>query len=261
MRRINMNKSAEIKKDNKKAFPKFIIIILICGLLGGCVGMFSGYLGSGQFKTLVSDFCKNFIISFSPYGFVFALLLFMLPAALICRKCRSMLNSWDGEDEDISDKLERKISIGMLLTNSCLIFNFLNLSLVFCYADFMDVFPLIFALITYFISLGATIYSQQKFVDLIKQMNPEKRGSVYDFKFQEKWLGSCDEAERKVIGEAAFYSFSFTTKASVIIWAVLFILHIIFDTGVMPMLTAVLIFGISQISYMYKELQLSKRKH
>ena len=50
-----------------------------------------------------------------------------------------------------------------------------------------------------FILTGSTIF-QQKLVDTTKRLNPEKHGSVYDTKFHEKWLASCDEAERAVIG-------------------------------------------------------------
>ncbi|MDY4515087.1 MAG: DUF3169 family protein [Lachnospiraceae bacterium] len=32
--------------------------------------------------------------------------------------------------------------------------------------------------------------------------NPEKTASVYDTKFQKKWMDSCDEAEKILIREA-----------------------------------------------------------
>ena len=35
-------------------------------------------------------------------------------------------------------------------------------------------------------------------------MNPEKTASVYDMKFQKKWLETCDEAEKIIVGKCAF---------------------------------------------------------
>lgn len=55
----------------------------------------------------------------------------------------------------------------------------------------------------FLLSCACVIFAQQKAVDLERRMNPEKHGSVYDAKFQKKWLDSCDESERRQIGEAS----------------------------------------------------------
>ena len=39
---------------------------------------------------------------------------------------------------------------------------------------------------------------------LTRRINPEKQGSVYDTKFFEKWVDSCDESEQRQMGQAAF---------------------------------------------------------
>jgi len=43
-------------------------------------------------------------------------------------------------------------------------------------------------------------------------MNPEKTASVYDMKFQKKWLETCDEAEKIIVGKCAFKAFNITNE-------------------------------------------------
>lgn len=54
----------------------------------------------------------------------------------------------------------------------------------------------VLAIVTFLIILAEGIIIQQKAVDINKIMYPEKTASVYDLKFQKKWVDSCDEAEK-----------------------------------------------------------------
>ena len=48
------------------------------------------------------------------------------------------------------------------------------------------------------------IIIQQKCVDTVKQINLEKKASVYDIRFEKKWIDDCDEAEKIIIGKCAY---------------------------------------------------------
>lgn len=54
----------------------------------------------------------------------------------------------------------------------------------------------VLAIVTFLVILAEGIIIQQKAVDITKIMYPEKTASVYDLKFQKKWVDSCDEAEK-----------------------------------------------------------------
>lgn len=58
---------------------------------------------------------------------------------------------------------------------------------------------------------------QQKCVDSAKKTNPEKTVSVYDIKFQKKWMDSCDEAEKIMIGKCAFRASTVTNTVCLIL--------------------------------------------
>ena len=92
-------------------------------------------------------------------------------------------------------------------------------------------------------------------------MNPEKKCSVYDSKFQNKWLASCDEAERQQIGQAAFHAYSLTSRACIFIWAALLVMNIAFGFGIMPSFVAVVIAAVLQVSYMLECIRMENTPH
>lgn len=64
------------------------------------------------------------------------------------------------------------------------------------------------------VSVALVVLVQQKIVDLVRRMNPEKQVSVYDSKFQKKWYNTCDEAERAQIGQASYQAFQAANRAA-----------------------------------------------
>ena len=63
--------------------------------------------------------------------------------------------------------------------------------------------PFIAAVAAFVVVMVETMIIQQRCVDAVKRMNPEKTASVYDVKFQRKWMDSCDEAEKIIVGKCA----------------------------------------------------------
>lgn len=95
-----------------------------------------------------------------------------------------------------------------------------------------------------------SINLQRCVVDLIRRMNPEKQGSVYDIRFRKKWYDSCDEAERRRIGEASYAAYTATTYTSLILWVVMVMLNIFVPVGPLPALAALVPWGAAQLTYL-----------
>ncbi len=95
-------------------------------------------------------------------------------------------------------------------------------------------------------------------MDATKQMNPEKRGSVYDTKFHKKWMESYDEAERAIIGQCALKAYQAVTITCLALWAVFALGGMFFSWGFMPAMAVCIIWGVSQSVYCYWCLKLSK---
>ena len=89
-------------------------------------------------------------------------------------------------------------------------------------------------------------------------MNPEKTASVYDMKFQKKWMESCDEAEKNMIGKCAFKAYAATNTVCSILSIVLAICALVFGIGFLPSLVVCLIWIVNQSVYCKEALKYSK---
>ena len=114
--------------------------------------------------------------------------------------------------------------------------------------------------VLFLVSIILIVLLQQKAVDLTRRMNPEKQGSVYDTKFQKKWMDSCDEAEKAQMGQAAYQAFRVATVTCLVLWVVLTVLNFSFDIGLLPVLMVLILFGVLQVTYCLTCIKLSRSK-
>ena len=101
------------------------------------------------------------------------------------------------------EKIERKLGIGVIVTNVALIAGFFffaaGMKSTGIDSGWEEEVPWVKIAAT-FLGLIAvmvvTVIAQNRIVNFTKEINPEKKGSVYDLKFQKTWIASCDEAEQ-----------------------------------------------------------------
>ncbi len=252
------NNKEKIKKDNKKAIPKFLLILLVCAVIGGVFGYSSVALSVSNWRDVFSNSVYEFLRIITPYISIISFTVLVLPAYIIYRKALKLADGWDGEEEDIPESIDKKLNLVILFISIATLVGFFGIScimIVNCGAG-----GSVLAFISFIVVELLIAVIQQKAIDLTRRMNPEKQGSVYDTKFEKKWYESCDEAEKRNIGEAAYYSFRITTKSCIVLWCVAMFAHIAFNTGVFPIVLVLLIAGISQISYMVKAMKLQQSK-
>ena len=108
-------------------------------------------------------------------------------------------------------------------------------------------------------SIAILIIIQQKVVDLTRELNPEKQGSVYDLKFRKKWLNSCDEAEQKQIGQAAYKAYHVLNTTCPILWVFLILLSFIMEISLLPSFLILLLWGILSLTYILECIRMSRR--
>ena len=99
---------------------------------------------------------------------------------------------------------------------------------------------------------------QQKCVDTAKQTNPEKKASVYDMRFQKKWMEDCDEAEKIMIGKCAFKAYSATNAVCTVLAIVLAVCALVFDIGFLPSFTVCLIWAVNISMYCKEAMRYSE---
>lgn len=263
---MNKNEIAleKVKQEDKKNKGKFLILLLCATLIGGLCGAGMGY-------------CEELLMDLSFEGILKQLGLY-LPAfqllvcaatTLLCvhyyRKGIAFRSQWSGEVDEIYDAMEENLSIALaisqlsfilLMTLFGITFSTVWLQLELPDATFaiwlsLDILSLIYCLIF-------TISFQKKIINFEKVLNPEKQGSVYDMKFQKKWMDSCDELEQLQIYKSGFHAYQVTNSACIILWMFTFFTSTVFHTGFYPVLLIGLLWFVSTFSYLREAHRLSK---
>ena len=244
----------EIKKANRKALPTFLLVVAICAIIGGIAGYCSARYGlDGMTGTLkaAGDFFGTRV---APWLMLAAAVVLPMVCVPIYRRAAGQLRSWDGEDEDISDSIDRKLSAVIWISSAALVLSYFLIAA--SYSGGFSTFDSREQTIVFFIGIAGffgilveAILLQQKCVDAAKQTNPEKNVSVYDVKFQKKWMDKCDEAEKLVIG---------TNVVCASLCIVLAICALLFDIGFLPSLVVCLVWMVNLSAYCKEAMRCSK---
>ena len=250
------NREREIQKQNRKALPKYLITLLLCMLGGAVLGVGGALLRAESAGENLTAWLRNGLLCILPYGIPVVAVLFLVPAGLLLHQGKTLLRRWDGEDEDGADAIEDKLEYSIMLTNILMPVTMFFLSACIPLQSKMA----LWVVAEFLFSFGVSIRMQQKAVDLVRILNPEKQGSVYDQKFQSKWLDSCDENERRQIGEAAWCAFRATNIACMTLWVGLVVLNTVLDVGLLPSCMVLTIFLVNLLGYFYSCVQQTRRR-
>ena len=248
------------KTDNRKALPKFIGIIVIAGFIGAILGAMLGFTGATHLPEQIVTWIDTGLTWMTPWSICVLSLVFLGAGTAQYRTARTLFHAWDGEDEVSIARAEHKLGWALLWSSLNLIVNFFFFGIAYFTLGIEEIFPAAFLLFSFVLSMVGITILQQKIVDLTRKMNPEKHGSIYDVRFQKKWLASCDENERQKIGQAAFQSYNAVNYACMGLWLVLILLSLVFEIRVLPFFIVTLIWCVSLITYTSACLRDTKRQ-
>lgn len=254
-------KNDEIKQANRKALPKFLLFAIVCTIFGGVIGYYSGYGSAKGGLDSLADRMKEAGVFFGVHMAPWLMLAMAVIVPVVCtpiyRSAKKRLGAWDGEDEDISDVIDRKLSVVIWITSAALIVSYFLIAA--SYSGGLAIFDDKERTIVFFIGIAAfvgimieAILFQQKCVYTVKQMNPEKKASFYYMRFQKKWADDCDEAEKIIIGKCAYKAYSATNIVCAVLAIVLAVCAPLFDIGLLPSLMVCLVWVVNMSVY-YKE--------
>ncbi len=254
-------KNDEIRQANRKALPKFLLVLAVSMVVGGVIGYYSGHgAAQGGLDPLVG-MMKEAGVFFGTHIAPWLMLAIAVLVPVVCipiyRSAKKLLGTWDGEDENTSDTIDRKLSIAIWLTSAAIICSYFLIAASYSrgFATFDSKENTIFFSIgvaAFFVILVEAIIIQQKCVDATKLTNPEKKASVYDMRFQKKWMEDCDEAEKIMIGKCAFKAYAATNMVCTFLAVVLAVCALLFDIGFLPSLAVCLVWIVNLSAY-YKE--------
>ena len=260
-------KNDEIRQANRKALPKFLLFAIACVLAGGVIGYASGYGaangGVAQLAGMLKEAGAFFGARIAPWLMLATAVIVPVVCIPIYRRAKKLVAAWDGEDEDVSDAVDRKLSAVIWLTSAAFILSYFLIAVSYSggFATFVSKDSTIIFFIgvaAFFGIMAEATVIQQKCVDTAKQTNPEKKASVYDMRFQKKWLEDCDEAEKLMIGKCAFKAYSATNAVCTILAIVLAVCALVFDIGFLPSLMVCLVWIVNLSVYCKEAMRYSK---
>ena len=109
-------KIEENQREDRKAFRKFIVLILAAMVVGGITGALSTMAAKGQAD--VGAGITAVLRMIAPYAnLVIAAALAVWMTGML-RGSRAEYGRWDGEEEQLIEKIERKRGIGVIITNA-----------------------------------------------------------------------------------------------------------------------------------------------
>lgn len=185
-------KNDEIKNANRKALPKFLLVAVVCAIIGGVIGYYSGHGaakgGLDQLVGMMKEAGAFFGTHIAPWLMLALAVIVPVVCIPIYRRAKKLVAAWDGEDEDVSDAVDRKLSAVIWLTSAAFILSYFLIAA--SYSGGFATFDSKDSTIIFFIGVAAffgimaeATVIQQKCVDTAKQTNPEKKASVYDMRF------------------------------------------------------------------------------
>ena len=121
-------KNDEIRQANRKALPKFLLFAVACVLIGGLIGYASGYgVANGcvaRFAGMMKEAGAFFGARIAPWLMLATAVIVPVLCIPIYRRAKKLVAAWDGEDEDTSDTIDRKLSVVLWLTSAALIISY-----------------------------------------------------------------------------------------------------------------------------------------
>ena len=251
----------EIKKEDKKAFKGFAIMMVISAMIGAVIGGGFKYLQENLGDNL-SEFLVNRLMMITPYASLVLSILVIIVSVVIYKNSRKNLKLWNQSDEqeEMIDNIEEKLSYVLLFTSVNLILGFFFFGAGMALLSEDSYTKVILFLVGFIVCVVSTILIQNKVVNLEKEINPFLNGSVYDFKFSQKWLDSCDEAIKLNVYKSSFKAYKSITNTCLILWIVCVLGYNFFDFGIMPLVMVTIIWLVQTIAYCIESIKCSKNK-
>lgn len=249
-----MKNNDEIRQANRKALPKLLLIMLGSVVLGGVIGVAGMFIlsATGQDNlTAAMASLGTSLATAAPWLLAVCGGLELIFGLVLHRKAKGIIQTWDGEDETVSDRAEKPLNLAMWISSIALIVAFFLMTASYSagLASKSDALGMLGGVIAFVVVLAVTMILQQRLVDLVKQLYPEKKASVYDTKFQKEWFNQCDEAEKAQIGQCAYHAYNAANRTCMALWLVFTVTALFLDTGILPVLTVCVIWAVSTSVY------------
>ncbi len=237
------------KKEDKKALKVFIPLVIA----GFFVGLFMGFCSSVMEATLadvIAGGIGTVLTYITPYANVVLSMVLVVVGVLLYSKAKKEMKEWDGENEEVYESIDKKLSFLIVFSNVVYIIAMFIMAAGFeyCIQDGTAI-QLILYFTGFIAALVINIVLQQVVVNATKELNPEKSGSVFAADFQKKWTDSCDEAEMQLVYKATFGAYKVGNGLYFGLWLFCILGNQVWHFGLMPVAIVTVIWLTQFIAY------------
>ena len=249
-----MKNNDEIRQANRKALPKFLLMMLGGLVLGAVIGVgglrATSTAGQDNLTAALAGL-ETGLAKAAPWLLAACGALELISGLILYRRAKAILRDWDGEDETVPERAEKPLNLALWISSMAMVAAFFLLTAAYSVgmASKSEVFGMLGGIAAFSAVMVITIILQQRLVDLVKRIYPEKKASVYDTKFQKEWFAQCDEAEKAQVGESAYHAYNAANKTCSILWIMFTLTALFLDTGILPVLAVCVVWAVSQSVY------------
>ena len=239
------------KKSPARIYVTFAVVLIVCGFIGGIAGYATL---SNEFSVRnLGQWVNQILSSPGPWWFVPGLLMLAASTWLYIRSKRLLPQAM--VDDEVFPRVNLLLGQSMFLTNLSMVFIFVAMALSYAAS-----WGVSWSILLLLIQLVWVMAMQARIVSATKQLFPEKRGNIFDFKFHHDWYESCDEAERQQTAQCSYQAFKVMGLIFPGIMAILSILSVIDLVAPSYSLLVGGLWLVQQFVYNYTSLQMDKKR-
>ena len=248
----------DFKKDNRKALPKFLLVIFGALVFGAVVG-----IGSVMLYWPIKQFLGNITVFLGMLSHIIQLIWVALCAVIgfgLYFMGKRDYARCDPDSDDATARADKLISWAMVVSAGGIIVSCFWFTATLT-SPFLENDMMITAVVGLVLGLVVFTLQQKVCVDQVRRMNPEKKGSVLDSGFGNTWLASCDEAEQLIIYKSAYKSYKVTTYACLAAWFIIVLFYVNTEQGaLLPSFLVLGIWLVQTVAYMLESMRLEHKK-
>ena len=242
-----MNKQTQAPKTRKGVYIKFTLIMIASALTGALISIF--LLGREDGLLQLAQQAGDCLTQAGPWLMAAGLAPCAAAHGLYLAGQKAAARA--GEDDEAFEAANRRLSLSMVFSAVAMPWVMLTSCLAVPAVTLWEsavpslaVVPLMIAELAWSYGLQAAVVRAEQ------RLAPEKRGNVFDVRFQKDWYDSCDEAERQRIGQAGFTGFMACNSSCLITAVVLMVLNALLPIGPLPSIAVMIPWIAGQAAYL-----------
>lgn len=199
-------------------WKKFIVFMVICGLVGAIGG------GTLQYLISVSD-PQSWIRGLeqmAPSLYIVAFIVGVIGLiGYIFFNTKLKKENYSDEEDSFYERYEKIIDVTMMCSTLCAIINFMAIGLNLLETTPFDILFIINVVLAF---VGEVLY-----ISLVKKIRPELDADPLQANFKNHYFDKLDEYEKNKTGKACFQTISVMTVVYVVLFVACYILTLLFD--------------------------------